>query len=112
MTSFRGHLTQIGSMVLDAIESTRHASLAKPEELPVVTRLMVEVRSDGSRTLARGMLEDHVTGETHTVEARGSSPGSLAISLVTRLVTSPMFERTLQRALRANTETRDRDEDE
>lgn len=52
-----------------------------PEALPVVARLIVEVRSDGSRTIARGGLEDLTTGQRVTIDARGDSPAQLALAL-------------------------------
>jgi len=67
--------------------------------LPVVARLIVEVRSDGSRTVARGALEDLVSGERTAVEARGGTPVALAASLARRLLTTPMLARRAFRAL-------------
>lgn len=51
------------------------------DDLPVVARLIVEIRSDGSRTVARGALEDLNQGQRVAVEARGDSPLSLALAL-------------------------------
>jgi hypothetical protein len=51
------------------------------EDLPVVARLVVEVRSDGRRTVARGAVEDVATGQRVAVEARGASPAQLAFAL-------------------------------
>ncbi len=65
----------------DALEST-----AEP---PVVARLVVEIRSDGSRTIARGAVEDAQRGERVTVEARGDSPIQLAIALARALTQVP-----------------------
>lgn len=52
-----------------------------PDDLPVVARLVVEVRSDGSRTIARGGMEDLTTGQRVTIDARGDSPAQLAFAL-------------------------------
>jgi hypothetical protein len=71
-------------------ETQSKAPLAEPEDLPVVARLVVEIRSDGSRTLARGALEDALTGETVSLEAKGGSPAQLAASLATNLLTTPL----------------------
>jgi hypothetical protein len=66
-----------------------------PDELqsttdpPVVARLVVEIRSDGSRTIARGAMEDAQRGERVTVEARGDSPIQLAIALARALTQLP-----------------------
>jgi hypothetical protein len=56
---------------------------------PVVSRLVVEIRSDGSRTIARGAMEDAQRGERVTVEARGDSPVQLAIALARALTQLP-----------------------
>ena len=58
-------------------------------EPPVVARLIVEIRSDGSRTIARGAVEDTVSGQRTTVEARGDSPLSLALALARSLTQLP-----------------------
>jgi hypothetical protein len=71
-------------------ETQSKAPLAEAEDLPVVARLVVEIRSDGSRTLARGALEDALTGEKVSVEAKGGSPAQLAASLATNLLTTPL----------------------
>jgi hypothetical protein len=63
--------------------------LVEDADLPVVARLIVEIRSDGTRTLARGALEDMATGERVALEAKGGSPIQLAASLAGSLLTSP-----------------------
>jgi hypothetical protein len=70
-------------------QTSAEAPLAESAELPVVARLVVEIRSDGSRTLARGALEDVLTGEKVAVEAKGGSPAQLAASLASSLLTTP-----------------------
>ncbi len=72
-----------------AVQTTANTPLAEVGELPVVARLVVEIRSDGSRTLARGALEDVVTGERVAVEANGGSPAQLAASLASNLLVTP-----------------------
>jgi hypothetical protein len=67
--------------VPDALESTT--------EPPVVARLVVEIRSDGSRTIARGAMEDAQRGERVSIEARGDSPIQLAIALARALTQLP-----------------------
>jgi hypothetical protein len=66
---------------------------APPGELagepPVVARLVVEIRSDGSRTIARGAIEDVASGQRVAVEARGDSPFQLAIALARSLTQLP-----------------------
>jgi hypothetical protein len=61
-----------------------------PPEPPVVARLMVEIRSDGSRTIARGAIQDELTGEQVAIEAKGNSPLELAGQLAKSLVTTPL----------------------
>ena len=58
-----------------------HAEVMPADDPPVVARLVVEIRSDGSRTIARGAMEDVATGQKVAIEARGSTPLSLAIEL-------------------------------
>lgn len=55
------------------------------DELPVVARLVVEVRSDGRRTVARGAMEDVTTGHKVGIDARGDSPAQLALALARSL---------------------------
>ena len=63
--------------------------LERTDEPPVVARLIVEIRSDGSRTIARGALEDAQRGERVAIEARGDSPLQLAIALARSLTQLP-----------------------
>jgi hypothetical protein len=69
------------------------------DELPVVARLMVEIRSDGSRTIARGAMEDVLSGEKVAIEARGSTPMSLALGLAKSMMRGRAFARSAARAL-------------
>lgn len=62
---------------------------AQYEDPPVVARLVVEIRSDGTRTIARGAMEDLVTGQRTTVQASGGSPVQLAASLAGSLLVTP-----------------------
>jgi hypothetical protein len=59
------------------------------DEPPVVARLVVEIRSDGTRTIARGALEDAQHGQRTSIEARGDSPIQLAIALARTLTQLP-----------------------
>lgn len=65
------------------------AELARDAEPPVVARLVVEIRSDGSRTIARGAVEDVVNGQRTAIEARGDSPIQLALALARSLTQLP-----------------------
>ena len=71
---------------------------ARPEP-PVVARLVVEIRSDGSRTIARGAMEDPTTGKKVALEARGDSPLALAVSLTRSIFAVPALARATARAL-------------
>jgi len=64
-------------------------SASAPDEPPVVARLMVEIRSDGSRTIARGAAWDAARGERVAIEAHGDSPLQLAIALARALTQLP-----------------------
>ncbi len=64
-------------------------SKALQEEPPVVARLVVEIRSDGTRTIARGAVEDAQHGEKVAIEAHGTSPLQLAIALARSLTQVP-----------------------
>lgn len=94
------------------IESTRDSSDARdpkssalaehPGEPPVVARMIVEIRSDGTRTVARGAIEDVGTGERVAVEAHGASPMALAASLAKSMFSAPMLAKQAVRALLAS----------
>ena len=80
----------------------KDALQAMDEELPVVARLVIEIRSDGTRTVARGGLEQvaSVGGEGPlervAIEARGGSPAALAADLLRAIITTP-FHSSLSR---------------
>jgi hypothetical protein len=71
----------------------------RDDEPPVVARLVVEIRSDGTRTIARGALEDVQQGERVAVEARGSTPLALAMGLMRSILSTPMLARAASRKL-------------
>jgi hypothetical protein len=84
-----------------SIQATRTAPLENVgPEPPVVARLIVEIRSDGSRTIARGGLEDLATGEKVAIRADGTSPAQLARSLAGSLLTLPLFAARMARSLK------------
>lgn len=60
-------------------------------EPPVVARLVVEIRSDGSRTIARGAIEDLTLGQRVAIEAHGTSPLQLAFALARSITQLPRF---------------------
>ncbi len=83
-----------------AARAPERGTLAEaPDEPPVVARMVVEIRSDGTRTIARGALEDAMSGERVAVEAHGSTPMALAASLAKSLFAAPMLARQAVRAL-------------
>jgi hypothetical protein len=59
---------------------------------------VVEIRSDGTRTVARGALEDP-EGRRTAVEAHGTTPWALAKQLAGALWTMPRLPRPSLRAL-------------
>lgn len=79
---------------------TSHTDLAEEAGLPpVVARMVVEIRSDGSRTVARGALEDMASGERVALRADGSTPLALASALAKSLLKTPLFAKQAVRAL-------------
>lgn len=56
---------------------------------PVVARLVVEVRSDGSRTVARGGLEDVLNDQRVALHAEAGTPLELSRLLLRSLLDTP-----------------------
>ena len=76
------------------------SSLAEqPDEPPVVARMVIEIRSDGTRTIARGALEDAMSGERVAVKAEGSTPMALAASLAKTIFSAPAIAGQAVKAL-------------
>jgi hypothetical protein len=50
---------------------------------------MIEIRSDGSRTIARGALHDLRANESAHVHAEGQTPAALVASLLGSLLSLP-----------------------
>jgi hypothetical protein len=75
------------------------AEVRSVSEPPVVARLVVEIRSDGTRTIARGAIEDVQSGQQVGIEAKGDSPISLAMALARSMFRAPALARTTVRAL-------------
>ena len=82
----------------DITKKTADAVEAR-EEPPVVARLVIEIRSDGSRTIARGAFEDKAEGERVMIEAEGASPIELAMSLAKSIFQLPAIARGAARSL-------------
>ena len=97
----------------DRLEKTPDQAIREAQaEPPVVARLVIEIRSDGTRTIARGMAEDVAQGERVQIKAEGATPLQLVLSLVKSLRDVPAFQALLasaeagrQRALTAFRET-------
>lgn len=60
---------------------------------PVVARMVVEIRSDGSQTVARGAIEDRLSGERVALRANASTPMALARELTKSLFKVPGLAR-------------------
>ncbi len=60
---------------------------------PVVARLVVEIRSDGTRTVARGALEDVAADEQVAVQMEAGSPLGLLRQLSADLFALPAMLR-------------------
>lgn len=74
--------------IVPTAEAERTRALSRDEDLPVVARMVIEIRSDGTRTVARGAVEDVATGQQAAVVARGGSPVALAADLTRGLARS------------------------
>ena len=84
----------------DALRESRDKALAEaPDDPPVVARMVVEIRSDGRRTIARGAMEDAATGERVAIEANGTTPMALAASLARTMLSAPALAKHAVKAL-------------
>jgi len=87
-------MREIGGIVLGQVRealnkrSPTHLD-TRADEPPVVAQLMIEIRSDGSHTIARGALNDLRNGESAQVHAEGRTPAELMLSLARTLVSLP-----------------------
>lgn len=82
----------------DELDKKQRERLEQREQLPVVARLVVEIRSDGRHTIARGAAED-ATGERVQIQAQGSTPLQLAFSLMRSLADIPAVARSFAKGL-------------
>lgn len=92
--------------VLEQVPTTSLAETKHRDEMetltgepPVVARLMIEIRSDGLHTIARGALKDELSGEQVSLEAKGTTPIQLAAQLAKGLLTTPLAAGQLARAM-------------
>jgi hypothetical protein len=74
-------------------------AVAEADELPVVARLVVEIRSDGTRTVARGAMSDVESGQAVALELASGSPWQMAQQLVKALLGMPKLVLKTRRAL-------------
>ena len=81
----------------DELDKKEDAKL-QPEP-PVVARLVIEIRSDGTRTIARGLAEDVARGEKLQIDAQGATPLQLVLSLVKSLKDVPSLARSFAKGL-------------
>lgn len=71
-----------GGVERDEVAEVRgERALRAGDDLPVVARMVIEVRSDGTRTCARGAMEDLLTGQQVAIETPAMTPLELAASL-------------------------------
>jgi hypothetical protein len=78
------------------VDTSASRPLAEPEpEPPIVARLVIEIRSDGRRTIARGAAEDRLLDQKVAVQAEGTTPLALAMSLAKSLVSVPSLAKTI-----------------
>ncbi len=75
-------------------------SLTRTDEPPVVARMVVEIRSDGTRTIARGAAEDAASGEKVAIQIEGSTPLQLALSLMKTVAAIPALAKSAVQAMR------------
>jgi hypothetical protein len=85
----REELTQ--QLEASGITVVRDEAALAPEgdEPPVVARLVVEIRSDGTRTIARGAMEERTLGQRVAIEAKAGTPQELTAMLLKSLVGTP-----------------------
>lgn len=57
----------------------------------MVARLVIEIRSDGTRTVARGALEEKTTGQQVALEASAGTPEELTLQLMKALLATPLL---------------------
>src|SRR5688572_7582751 len=81
-----------------SVTSARGAEVPAKDSLPVVARLIVEVRSDGTHTVARGAMEDAASGTRAAIEASGTTPLELALGLAKSILSAPWFARQVARS--------------
>jgi hypothetical protein len=84
---------------LASTDANRDELAPEADDPPVVARMVVEIRSDGTRTIARGAIEDALRGERVAIRAEGATPLALAASLAKSLLSVPALTRNAVRGL-------------
>ncbi len=85
----------------DLVAKAEPADVAvRPPEPPVVARLIIEIRSDGSHTIARGAMEDVPSGQRVGVELEGKTPLELAVSIAKAIFDAPALAGRASRVVR------------
>lgn len=84
----------------DELTTREREELTREDDLPVVARMVVEIRSDGTRTIARGAAEDAASGEKVAIVIEGTTPLALALSLMKTLGQVPALARQAMKSLK------------
>lgn len=71
----------------------------RPDELPVVARMVVEVRSDGTKTVARGAIEDLQTGQQVAIQTDAMDTNELSTALAQSLLATSGLAKEALKAL-------------
>tara|TARA_B100000965_G_C19559588_1_gene743863 strand:+ start:329 stop:685 length:357 start_codon:yes stop_codon:yes gene_type:complete len=80
-------------------EAQPELPLERPEEMPVVARMVVEVRSDGTKTVARGAIEDLQTGQQVAIQTDALSTNELSTALAQSLLATSGLAKEALKAL-------------
>lgn len=69
----------------DALATRSNEVPDAPDALPVVARLAIEIRSDGTRTVARGAMQDIASGQDVRIEVSAGTLLELGLRLGAQL---------------------------
>ena len=83
----------------DKLSRPEAGELLEKKESSVVAWLVIEIRSDGLRTVARGVVEDVQSGERVELHAEGATPLTLIGSLLKSLADVPTLAQKTARLL-------------
>jgi hypothetical protein len=85
-------VTKVDETITEAADPAGNKPVVNTDDLPVVARMVIEIRSDGTRTVARAAYEDGLTGERVSTETSGGAPGELAAQLMRSIRDLPVFQ--------------------